>query len=148
MKGRALAEMDYIGTSDPYIMATADPAPVISVRNSDHVIKTKYLSRTLDPDWGKDELRIPIVSNDVAGLSRNAHLFLSVWDYDLTNEDDLIGLARIPFTKIFEAASAGKPYVYDEPVYENGEICGYIQGEIVLEVAVPLIASRLEPDDA
>jgi hypothetical protein len=148
MKGRQLAEMDYIGTSDPYIMVTADPKDVISVRNADHIIKTRYLSRTLDPDWGKTELRVPIVSNDIAGLSRNAHLFLSVWDYDLTNDDDVIGLTRIPFSKIFEAAKNGDPYTYDEPVYENGEICGYIQGEIILEVSTQFIASKMDAQDA
>ena len=84
--------MDYIGTSDPYIMATADPKNLISVRNEDQIIKTRYLCRTLNPDWGKDELHVPIVSNDIEGISRNAHLLLSVWDYDLTNEDDVIGL--------------------------------------------------------
>ena len=51
----------------------------------------------------------PIVSNDIEGISRNAHLLLSVWDYDLTNEDDVIGLTRIPFSEIFEAARKENP---------------------------------------
>ena len=148
MKGRQLAEMDYIGTSDPYILATADPIGIISVRNGDHVYKSSYKNQNLNPDWGKEELRIPIVSNDIAGLSRNAHLFLSVWDYDLTNDDDLIGLVRIPFSKIFEAAKKGEPLVYDEPAYENGEICGYLEGEIELSKTYDAIREKMVPAGA
>lgn len=142
MRGRNLAEMDFGGGSDPYMVATTDPAAALSVRNQSHILKTKYLVNDINPNWGSEKLNIPIVSCDVEGLRRNAHLYLSVWDYDLTNEDDLIGLARIPFADIFAAAANDEPYTYDEDVYENGEVCGSIQGEIRLATPLADIAKR------
>lgn len=148
MTGRHLAEMDWGGGSDPYMVATTDPANLLSVRNANHMIKTKYLVNNINPDWGRETLRIPIVSCDVEGLAQNAHLYLSVWDYDLTNEDDLIGLARIPFFDIFEAAKKGQALHYNEDVYENGEVCGSIQGQIEISVPYAELRERLQKEGA
>lgn len=148
MRGRNLAEMDWGGGSDPYMVATTDPPALLSVRNQNHIVKTKYLVNDINPNWGGVKLHIPIVSCDVEGLRRNAHLYLSVWDYDLTNEDDLIGLTRIPFADIFAAAANNEPYTYDEDVYENGEVCGSIQGEIRLSRPLTEIAANFTEDSA
>ena len=34
------------------------------------------------------------------GLARNAHLIVSVWDYDRFNEDDLIGVCSLSFKAV------------------------------------------------
>lgn len=43
-----------------------------------------------------------MITNDVKGLSKNAHLHLTVWDYDVHSEDDLIGGACIAWADILE----------------------------------------------
>jgi Ca2+-dependent lipid-binding protein len=132
MKGVNLAEMDVRigsmgGLSDPYIVATTDPANLISSKKQ---IQSSTIKHNVNPVWGEEKLKIPLVTNDLDGLSQNGHLLLSVWDYDFSNDDDLIGLCRIPLENIVEAFKAGKPLVFNEPLYENGEIQGHLTGEI------------------
>ncbi len=45
-----------------------------------------------------------LITNDIDGLCKNSHLFLTVWDYDMTNDDDLIGGVAIPFSAIFQVS--------------------------------------------
>ena len=74
-------------------VATADPDALMA----SPFVQSSIIKHTLNPEWPAEEkMKIPLLSNDVDGMSRNGHLFLSVWDYDMTNEDDLIGLCRIP----------------------------------------------------
>lgn len=42
-----------------------------------------------------------LASSDIDGMSRNAHLQLSVWDFDRANADDLIGACVLPIKDIF-----------------------------------------------
>eukprot|EP00981_Chlorochromonas_danica_P012159 scaffold4581_cov209-Ochromonas_danica.AAC.3 len=66
LQGHDLEEMDaamFGGLSDPYIVITTDPAPLL--------------------------------------LTRSGRLKTDVWDEDLTNADDLIGVATLPFRTIF-----------------------------------------------
>ena len=134
MKGKDLAEMDVEigfgigGGSDPYIVVHADPPELIATKK---LICTTVINHNVNPVWPVDEtLRVPILSNDLEGISRNGHLMLSVWDYDMSNADDLIGICRIPFDKLITAFKDDKKYIFDEPVYDNGEIQGSISGEI------------------
>jgi hypothetical protein len=133
MRGINLAEMDVRigsmgGLSDPYIVATMDPANLISSKKQ---IQSSTIKHTVNPVWPVEEkMKIPLVTNDLDGLSQNSHLLLSVWDYDFSNDDDLIGLCRIPLEKIVEAFKAGKSLAFNEALYENGEIQGHLTGEI------------------
>jgi hypothetical protein len=45
-----------------------------------------------------------LVTNDLGGLARNGHLFFTLWDYDVTNDDDLIGTAVIELDRIIKVA--------------------------------------------
>ena len=136
MRCKDLAEMDVElgfgmgGGSDPYIVVSADPASVIATKRA---LRSTTIKHNLNPVWPDDEtIRVPIVTNDLQGLARNAHLMLSVWDYDFSNDDDLIGVCRIPFATIIEAFKSGKKFAFEEDVYDNGEIQGKICGKIAV----------------
>jgi hypothetical protein len=130
MRGQNLAEMDtemFGGGSDPYLVALTDPPNLIGTKDP----TTSVIIHDLNPVWPEKEVfTIPIVSTDIQGLKRNAHLYLSCWDYDRTNDDDLIGLCSISFADIFEGLESGGVYKYRQELYENGEVTGTIMGEI------------------
>jgi len=136
MRGKNLAEMDVEigfglgGGSDPYIVVTSDPAELIATKKP---LRSSIIKHNVNPVWPMDEIiRVPILTNDLEGVSRNGHLMLSVWDYDMSNSDYLIGICRIPFDKLIAAFKEGKKYKFDEDVYDNGEIQGKISGEIAI----------------
>jgi hypothetical protein len=130
MSGKNLAEMDTVafgGGSDPYLVFTSDPPQLLAKK----VVRSSYVKHSLNPVWPKHEkVHVPIVSTDITGLAQEAHLFISCWDYDLSNEDDLIGLCRIPFSKILNAFESNQPFEFDEELFENGEMLGRIKGTI------------------
>jgi len=59
MKGINLAEMDWGGGSDPFVMITADPPQIIA---SSKEIKSSIIDRNVNPDWKDEELVIPLVT--------------------------------------------------------------------------------------
>jgi len=134
MRGTDLAEMDVEigfglgGGSDPYIVVTSDPPQLIATKKP---MRSTTITHNVNPVWPADEtIRVPVLTNDLEGVSRNGHLLLSVWDYDMSNADDLIGVCRIPFDVVIKAFKEGKKYRFSENVYDNGEIQGKISGEI------------------
>lgn len=145
MKGKNLAEMDtemFGGGSDPYLVALTDPPNLIGRKDP----TTSVIIHDLNPVWPEKEVfTIPIVSTDIQGLKRNAHLLLSCWDYDRTNDDDLIGLCSISFQDIFDSLEAKGVYKYQEELYENGEVTGTIMGEI--RASISLADFNKEYDD-
>ena len=123
------------GGSDPYIVAHADPPELIATKK---LLRSTVINHNVNPVWPIDEtIRVPILTNDLEGVGRNGHLMLSVWDYDLSNADDLIGICRIPFENIISAFKDNKKYKFNEPVYDNGEIQGTISGEISITGSYP-----------
>jgi hypothetical protein len=96
-----------------------------------------------------------LITNDIDGLCKNAHLFLTVWDYDMTNDDDLIGGVAIPFSAIFQVSvfamslylkyyltnpyhiiiqnlCAKKQYKFELDLLRNGLVHGTIEGVITI----------------
>ena len=55
----------------------------------------------MNPTWHVEVINFRLASNDIPGLSRNSHFILSVWDWDVTSDDDLIGTAYIPLAEVF-----------------------------------------------
>ena len=105
LRGYHLAEMDsalFGGGSDPYMVLSADPHQILMGKK----LRTSAITHELNPVW-KDTIEFRLATNDIEGLSQNAHLFLSVWDYDVTNEDDLIGTLTIPLREIYEVSCCG-----------------------------------------
>lgn len=75
MKGINLAEMDsqiFGGGSDPFLAVSADPQEIIAPTSSSGVgvgvgggsreVRTPVIEHNLNPDWGKAELVVPIIS--------------------------------------------------------------------------------------
>lgn len=79
-------------------------------------------------------IAIRFATNDLDGLSRNAHLFLTVWDYDVTNDDDLIGTATLPLSAIFDhfQRSKGKDMVINLELLRSGQVQGRIEAKLEL----------------
>lgn len=82
---------------------------------------------------------------DLDGLSRHAHIFLSVWDYDKTKQNDLIGLAAIPMREIIDAFACGQPsYSFHEPLLSEGLIMGHLSATASIRCK-PMDASGKTP---
>lgn len=69
MKGINLAEMDsqiFGGGSDPFLSVSADPQEIVASSSSNgsssREIRTSVIEHNLNPDWGKEELVVPIIS--------------------------------------------------------------------------------------
>lgn len=140
LRGENLEEMDaamFGGGSDPYIIVTTDPASVLLYKGtftrSQEGIKSKVIKHNLNPVW-KDPMELALASIDLKGLARNASLLISVWDEDLTNADDLIGVMTIPIKEILRAHSQNKAYVFTQaPLHSNTEIMGTLSGKIQVQ---------------
>jgi Ca2+-dependent lipid-binding protein len=104
------------GGSDPYIVILADPIEIIVEEKSK--LKSKMIRHNLNPNW-KDEMVVRFRSNDLLGLRDNAHLYLSVWDEDRFNADDLIGLCALPLSKIISTLRRGKHYAHCSVMYDD-----------------------------
>ena len=149
LKGKDLAEMDtaaFGGGSDPYIVAFSNPKGIINKRRS--TLKSSIIKHNLNPEW-KDKMDIALHSPDIAGLSRNAHIFLSVWDYDMFNEDDLIGVCALPLNDILAAAQKGQPYIFNEDLTDRGIVQGGLSGKITAHIPVEAakICASLDVND-
>lgn len=139
LKGENLEEMDsavFGGGSDPYIIITTDPSELLLYKG---ILKTNYegmkssiIYHNLNPIW-KEEMNITLGSIDLKNLSRNASIIISVWDYDRSNADDLIGITTIPIRDILKQHSFSLPYTFNNTLYSNTEIMGKISGKIEVQ---------------
>jgi len=69
------------------------------------------------------------------GLSHNAHILISVWDYDKTKNNDLIGVAVVAFRDIIDSFCAGSNSLpISETLLQNGLVMGKFSASIKLRV--------------
>ena len=93
LKGHHLKEMDAVifglgGKSDPYVCITSDPPSLLCQPSgsdqykvgSDYSIKSDVVMHDINPVW-KEPMSVRLSSIDIEGLTRNASLILSVWDW-------------------------------------------------------------------
>jgi hypothetical protein len=55
---------------------------------------------------------------------------VSVWDQDVWNADDLIGVNTVPMREVIEHYMRGEPYEFKKNLRCNGEVTGTISGTI------------------
>ncbi len=133
-QGSNLAEMDaavFGGGSDPYIIAITDPVALVVKEKSN--VRTSTITHELNPQWTKprDILKLSIRTDDLDGMCDNAHLFLTCWDYDMTNDDDVIGVCAFSFRELLEFFISGQTeFVFDKAIYANGCHTGQLSGRI------------------
>ena len=65
--------------------------------------KTKTINRTLNPKWKKERHTMAVRRSD-------AHLEVSLWDWDTTSEDDFMGSIKIPIKKLLHGNEVNKWY--------------------------------------
>ncbi len=59
-------------------------------------------------------------------------LIIAVVDYDMTNDDDLLGTVILPFSKILEATSSGAVFEFNEDIISMGKAYGKLSGSLRL----------------
>ena len=150
------------GKSDPYIVIHTDPVEILDSKQS--TLKSSVIKHDINPIWPKKEnMNIKICSSDLLGLKENSHLFISLWDEDRLNADDLIGIFSLSFDEILTfyetkinknnnnehsntntttttttTTSSSIAYVINKhPIYNNGRITGYFSAELSLVGSLP-----------
>ncbi len=140
LRGENLEEMDsqmFGGGSDPYIIITTDPDGLILhkgvfSRLEREGVKSKVIKHDLNPVWTED-MSFSLASIDLVGLSRNASLIFSVWDEDLYNADDLIGVVSFPLRDVIEANSRSGSFRFSRAdLHSNSEVMGKLSGAITI----------------
>ncbi len=118
------------GLSDPYIRIFTDPPNILGPGSE---LKSSIVKHNINPKW-EDNLTLKVITSDYDGLSQNAHIFLTVWDYDLTKSDDLIGACSIPFRTFLDQYrhQNNKPYTFKENLYAFGRVTGQLQGTLAV----------------
>lgn len=153
LKGENLEEMDSQltgGKSDPYIVITTDPGALLlykgTLRGDFEGVRSSIIYHELNPVW-KETVDIGLASIDLRGLCRNASLIISVWDYDRTNADDLIGVMSIPIADILAQHATGNVYSFNQALHSCTEIMGKLSGKITVQGAFSsLVAAYQELD--
>ena len=133
LRASNLSEMDsqlFGGGSDPYVVIKTLPSELQFEQHK--TIRSKTIRHELNPVW-KETIEIKLASSDIEGMRRNAHLQLSVWDFDRANADDLIGACVLPMKDIFAALERDRQYKFDTHLYSNGLLHGSISGTIDLQ---------------
>lgn len=116
MRGSDLRPADPNGLSDPYL---AFSSPGVLKTKSVH---TKIEKKTLNPNWGSEEIRIKFISGIVVEELATLLLNVRVMDKDVLTRDDRLGEFRIPITP----GEVTVPVDYD----------GVLHGTITLTLAV------------
>lgn len=141
LKGHDLEEMDsqlFGGGSDPYIVITTDPSHLLLAKGKlhcddnveTHGTKTSVIKHDLNPVW-KDVIELELASVDIASLTQNASLIFAVWDEDMMNAHDLIGVLTIPLKAVFESFQKySNRFTFDDVLRCNSEVMGRISGTI------------------
>jgi Ca2+-dependent lipid-binding protein len=147
MKCTNLPSMDIDGSSDPYIMFVCDPMDLVKDDRDPHgdpkrtiqrqlgnyaKVKwpcTSYIAKNLNPTWGNDEtVKLCIPSTNVSHM-RGALLYVTVMDYDLSTQDDILCTLPLNIAKLVALPSGDKEKTIeiDSPLLKYGEELGRIQ---------------------
>lgn len=138
MKATGLSELDLAilgGGSDPYIVLSTDPPEILNVSRFNK-LRSKIIKHDLNPNWGAERLTFELCTDDIEGLKQHCHLLIQLWDDDRFNPDDVIGVAVIPFSKIFDEClhedNQFHSWNLKEPIFHGGEKHGVVECTIQL----------------
>ncbi len=93
MQARGLKAADLNGLSDPYLQFHAVPFTDYLLRTD---LQSKVKKKTLDAEWkGSEVPELPTILRNNAEL-RHLVIVVSVWDHDVSSEDDPLGDVIIP----------------------------------------------------
>ena len=127
--GRALAKMDVVGKSDPYLKIYR-----IVDGKRELIHKTEIIKVTLDPIW--EPISIP--SEKLGKLDPADTLVFECWDWDKASADDLIGETSMTLGALMDPEM---PLVLDlinkdkvgKKDYKNSGVLAFTKHEFVPE---------------
>lgn len=99
VRAKNLLALDPNGCSDPYCIITVDGS-------TEQQKKTEIMSATLEPEWNKSfefSVTPPHMWNSdssVGGGPVSHYVKLEMWDHDMLNRDDFMGMVMIPLVDI------------------------------------------------
>jgi Ca2+-dependent lipid-binding protein len=156
MKCTNLPSADIDGSSDPYIMFVYDPVDIVkddrdpkdtkrfiqkhfgnNISLDVNKIKwpcTSYIAKNLNPIWDDNETVKLCIPSTLATHMRGAMLYVTVMDYDLSTQDDVLCTLPLNIAKLVTLPSRGdgdnnneKTIEIDSPLLKYGEELGRIQ---------------------
>lgn len=128
IKGQNLVPMDHaykffgkMTTSDPYVVLLLGP---------NHIGKTIYVPKTLDPVWPNRIFRTAVLPKSIEIYK---HIECQIFDYDCSSSDDPMGTVYVPIPKEYNTkitkwykVQKGKGEAY----------CEQATGELLVEIEV------------
>jgi Ca2+-dependent lipid-binding protein len=151
MKCTNLPSADIDGSSDPYIMFVCDPVDLVKddrdpkdtkrtiqkqlgVGISSSKIRkwpcTSYKAKNLNPSWGDETVKLCIPPTHASHMHNGALLYVTVMDYDLSTQDDVLGTLPVNIAKLVSLPAGSdkeKTIEIDSPLLKYGEELGRIQ---------------------
>merc|ERR1712037_793218 len=98
------------GKSDPYLMFYFESTDLITKNpfsmipsfllgsDSRSWLRTHYISKTLDPDWGNTKLSFSLENCEI---KPHQMIFIIAMDYDMVTSDDWLGFTALNMKEVF-----------------------------------------------
>ena len=124
LRARGILALDPNGRSDPYCILSVDGT-------AEQQQKTDIISATLEPQWNKAfhfSVTPPHMWKPEDSGPISHQLRLEMWDHDLLNRDDFMGMVMLP---LIDIGDSKEPYWYRLTRNNSKQT---ITGEIKLKV--------------
>lgn len=128
IKGRDLVPMDHafkffgrMTTSDPYVVILLGP---------NHVGKTSYVPKTLDPVWPNRVFRTAVLPKSIEIYKQ---IECQIFDYDCSSSDDPMGTVYVPIPSEYNTKVSGW---YKVQQGKGEAYCEQASGELFVEIEV------------
>jgi len=140
MKAHDLPAMDPNGKADPYVLMIINPKelyekPRATARGFFKKVwpRSKTINFNRDPDWGKETLELVMDKRTPEELY-GAMLLITVLDFDLTSEDDLIGTIQINLAELLGPVVKKHSFQLKETLVKNGKERGTFECTLSISV--------------
>ena len=121
--------MDMTGSSDPYCFFWCPEIGIhFDSNDTKKQFKTTVKNQTLTPKWDNEEVPTLTCMTADRDLLQNAHLMISMQDYDAATADDDMGCAAVHLGPFLD-----KPGKFRANISLNGNQAGWVQGSIEIK---------------
>jgi len=127
MKAQDLPAMDPNGKADPYVLLILNPKelyekPRATARGFFKKVwpRSKTINFNRNPDWGEEALEL-VMDKKTPEELYGAMLLITVIDFDLASEDDLIGTIQINLAELLGPVVKKHSFHLKETLVKNGK---------------------------